>query len=365
MAKLIRVVDALHRLKRRITRRHGEAKGVLLVSAGGLGDTVLFSKVLPRFMQIAEADEPVTVLLRHDGAKTAFLFADPVATEIVDFHRFDRQPAYRWAILDRLYRANFRRVISTDYLRHPYIDEAMIAATAADDTAAMEARPWAKYDKALRRNRSLFETLVESEPPRTDKIMRWARFADRLLGTDGEPPVLAEQRAAEPTQTIFIQPFSAVAAKHSPPQLYAAIINALPSGFEVVITGTARDMECNPNFAPLLDLPNVGFDASTFADLMPRLRTAALVISVDTALMHLAVVAGAPTLCLASAAYVGEIVPYDPLISPDNVHFEYVSMPCEGCLGDCIHPLEGGMYRCVAGLDTATVINRVLKLLAG
>lgn len=363
MAKLIRAVDALHRLKRRIATRHGDATGVLLVSAGGLGDTVLFSRVLPRFMLIAGDDEPVTVLLRHDGAKTAFLFADTITTEIVDFRRFDRRPAYRWAVLDRLYRANYRRVISTDYLRHPYLDEAMIAATEAD-CAAMEARPWAKYDKALRRNRSLFQTLVESEPPRTDKVLRWARFADRLIGGVSSPPVLAEQRVADRTQTIFIQPFSAVAAKHSPPELYAAIIKALPAGFEVAITGTARDLENSPEFASLLDLPKVRFDASGFADLMPRLRTAALVVSVDTALMHLAVVAGAPTLCLASAAYVGEIVPYDPRIIPDNAHFEYVAMPCEGCLGACIHPLEDGMYRCVAGLNAAAIVDRVLKLLA-
>jgi len=185
-----------------------------------------------------------------------------------------------------------------------------------------------------------------------------------LIGTKSEPPVLAAQRTAVREQTLLIQPVSAVAAKHSPPALYQAVINALPAGFQVVITGTKGDLQSNPDFTRLLDLPNVSFDGSNLADLMPRLRTAALVVSVDTALMHLAVVAGAPTLCLASAAYVGEIVPYAPLISPGNANFEYLSMPCEGCLGCCIHPLEGGMYRCVAGLDTDTVVSRVLKLLA-
>ena len=93
------------------------------------------------------------------------------------------------------------------------------------------------------------------------------------------------------------------------------------------------------------------------------LRAAKLVISVDTALMHLAVAVGAPTLCLASAAFVGEIVPYDPAIAPDNVRFIYHSMPCEGCLGDCILPAERGMFPCVARLDEGRIIAEVQSLI--
>ena len=80
--------------------------------------------------------------------------------------------------------------------------------------------------------------------------------------------------------------------------------------------------------------------------------------------MHLAVAVGAPTLCLASAAFVGEIVPYDPAIRPDNVRFIYHSMPCEGCLGDCVLPAEDGMFPCVAGLDEETIIVAVGEMMA-
>jgi hypothetical protein len=79
--------------------------------------------------------------------------------------------------------------------------------------------------------------------------------------------------------------------------------------------------------------------------------------------MHLAVAAGAPTLCLASAAYVGEIVPYAPAITPDNVRFLYQSMPCEGCLGDCHLPTEQNMYPCLARLSEETVLATVKELM--
>ena len=77
-------------------------------------------------------------------------------------------------------------------------------------------------------------------------------------------------------------------------------------------------------------------------------RAAKVVVAGDTARTPLAVGVGGPMLCLASAAFVGEIVPYDPAIAPDNVRFIYHSMPCEGCLGDCILQAESGMFPCVA-----------------
>jgi len=205
---------------------------------------------------------------------------------------------------------------------------------------------------------------------RRDKLRRWKAFADWLTGDEGPVPDFASLRdrlapaAAEAEPLVVIQPFSAVPEKQSPPDLYRRIVAALPEGTRVAVTGAPADRERNPGYEDLLALDNVEFDASAFQELVPRLRAAKLVISVDTACMHLAVVAGAPTLCLASAAYVGEITPYDPDLAPDNVRFLYTPMPCEGCLGDCILPAEDGMFPCVARLDGDAVMDAVSKMLA-
>ena len=151
--------------------------------------------------------------------------------------------------------------------------------------------------------------------------------------------------------------------KQSPPDLYRRIIERLPTGTRVAITGAPGDLENNPDFKELLELPNVAFDSSNFADLAPKLKAARLVISVDTALMHLAIALGAPTVGLASAAYVGEIVPYAPEITPTNAHILYQPMDCQGCLGAC--PLEpvDGMYPCVAGLGADRVFAAIDDIL--
>ncbi|MHA1598296.1 MAG: glycosyltransferase family 9 protein [Alphaproteobacteria bacterium] len=364
--RFFKLQDRLQRAFR--ARRCGPATGVLLVSAGGLGDTVLFSLVVPRLMELAQDGEMVTVLLRSDAAKMAFVMPPGVRIEAVDFKRLRRSLSYRRKVMTRLYRANYRLAISTDYLRHPDLDEALIAAADADEAIAMQPRSWPKHDRALIANRRLYARLFDSGPDHTDKVVRWSNFADWLTGNPAPVPrvrlpddVLPAPAGDAPD--ILIQPFSAVAAKQSPVALYRAIIDALPDGTTVALTGAPGDLDTNPAFQELLDLPGVTFDSSTFADLAPKLRAARLVISVDTAAMHLAVATGAPTLCLASAAYVGEIVPYAADITPDNAHFIYQSMDCEGCLGNCIQPLENGMYPCVAAIATDTVTNKVKQLL--
>lgn len=361
-------IDVLYRWRLGLKRRD-EARGVLFVSAGGLGDTILFSVVLPRFLRLVAKNEPVTVLLRTDGAKTAFLFPKHVQVRTVDFKRFAKDKAYRYRVSKDLYLDHFRLIVSTDYLRHPDLDEAMIAAAKPKRALAMEPRPWAKYDRKLQANRALYSRLFDSGGAHVDKVVRWARFADWLTGVSIAPPkvTLSADGLANPAAldrpTVVIQPFSAVKAKQSPVALYEALIDSLGADVDVVLTGAPGDLDANPDFNALLARDSVRFDSSTFEQVVPLLRAAKAVVSVDTAMMHLAVAVGAPTLCLASAAYVGEIVPYADDITPANMDVAYQPMECQGCLGACPKPLLDGMYPCVAALDPDAIVARLRALM--
>ncbi len=366
--KLFRLVDLFHRFNRFLGKRRQEPAGVLLLSCGGLGDTVLFSHVLPKFMMLAQEGETVTVLMRKDGAKTSFLFPDPVLTLEIDFNNL-RRIRYRKKILNQLYKSNYRLVIHSDFLRHPDLDEALVAATGAPEKTAMKPRSWPKHDKALYRNLSLYSLVFDSGPSIKDKVLRWNDFANWLCGTNSPAPMAitpAQQlpvAASKKRPLVLIQPFSAITQKQSPVTLYQSIIESLAKNAEVRITGAPGDLDQNPDYRPLLDIPNVTFDDATFEGIVPSLQAADLVISVDTAMMHLAVAVGAPTICLASAAYVGEIVPYAPEITPDNVRFLYHGMPCEGCLGDCHLPTDQNMYPCIARLGEEAVLAIVKELM--
>jgi ADP-heptose:LPS heptosyltransferase len=327
---------------------------LLLISSGGLGDTVLFCHVIDRFSALAQNGEKVEVLLRSDSIKMGFLIPANISIISIDFKRMLFDMAYRYKVTNSLFNANYRLVIHTDYLRHPDLDEVLCAATHAMETVAMEPRSWLKYNNRLNYNRIIYSRLFDSGSEIQDKIIRWSRFANWLTGIELPLPsvVFEPSRLASAIKVydpvVIIQPFSAVKKKQIPSSHYRHIIENLSSETRVIITGAPGDLDENSDFKSLLKIKGVEFNNSKFEDLVPLLRAAKLVISVDTAIMHLAVSVGAPTICIASAAYVGEIVPYYKSISPKNARFIYHTMDCEGCLGKCIHPLENGMYPCIA-----------------
>lgn len=367
--KLFRIQDRLLAMANRRKQRPGLPRGVLLISGGGLGDTVLLAHVLAAFADLAEDDEPVELLLNLGAEKMAFLCPADIAIRSVDFQRLRSNLGYRRRIMNDLFGAHYRLVIHLDHRRHPDMDEALAFACHAADTIAMEPRPWAKYDTALRANRARYDRLFDSGPARRDKVRRWLAFAGWLRGAELLPAPLQlpgdmlAPASDEPAPLVVIQPYSAVKQKQCAPGVLQAIIAALPDDHAVAIAGAPSDRDRNPEYERLFDNARVHFEDATFEELTPRLRAARLVVSVDTACMHLAVAAGAPTLCLASAAYVGEIVPYDPALTPPNVRFIHQPMDCEGCLGDCRLAPVNGMYPCVALLDEAAIVEAVREIL--
>ena len=342
---------------------------VLIISSGGIGDTILFALVFHRFRELVKRNETISLLVRKDAAKAGFLFGKNVSLLSVDYNLLLKNTSYRRKICQQLFHRHFRLVISTDYLRHPKKDELLVKACQAPETFAMEPRPWPKYDSLLKKNRFLYNELFDSGPLLFDKILRWSNFADWLTKKNGPPPqVTLPNEMLPPTMAnkrpviIFI-PFSAVKKKQSPTSLFISIADIVPIDYDIIISCAPGEMSNNPAFGLLLNRVYVFLDESSFENMLPTLRSARLVVSADTAGMHLAVAAGAETLCLASAAYVGEIIPYAPEITPDNITFMYTPMECQSCLGNCILPAENGMLPCVNRISEAEVIEKVKYLL--
>ena len=350
-------------------KRENAPSGVLLVSSGGLGDTVLFSIIINRFYTIAKSNEKITLLLRSDSKKVSFLFHEKISIYTVNYKEFRKKRNYRSKIENELYLLNFRIVVSTDFLRHPKLDEAIIKACDAQKTIAMEARPWGKYNAELSRNRKFFNEIFESGPIHFNKILRWCNFAGSITSEQYPLPKLLIEKGLMPKsnkynkRTIILNPFSAVREKQISLEVLSQIIDYIGDTYHFVIACAPSDLEKNIEYKNLDHKKDIEFDLSDFETLAPRLRSVRLVISVDTALMHLSIVLGAPTICIASAAYVNEIVPYPETIIPKNAEFVYKSMPCEGCLGDCSLTLENKRFPCINRIPAEEIFKKIDKIL--
>lgn len=364
-----RLIDRLAQGRAAVAGPSGRC-GLLLVSSGGLGDTMLFSLVLRRFRALVGPDEPVSLVVRQESAAAGFLFPPEVELIPVNYRKFLRQPLYRHRTFRALADRGFRVAVSTDHLRLPTVDDVFILASGADQRLGMEPRGWPKHDAQLANNRAWYSRLVPVAPGMAHRMVRWVDLANALTGRADPPPVVRFDAARLPppapleAPSVVLHPFSAVAERGPGADLFEAVIGALPPGLDVVLSAAPGDLDRRPAFRRLLDHAAVRLDTSSLADKAALLRAARLVVTVDTSILHLAAGVGAPTLCLASAAHVIDSVPYDPRMTPANVTFLYHDMPCRGCLGNCVLPPEDGVYPCVARLDVGDVLAHVKTVLA-
>jgi hypothetical protein len=107
--------------------------GILVVASGGLGDAVLLAHVFPRFAGLARPGERVTLVLRRDARKMAFLFGGLANVEHVDYDRYARSFWHRRTVHKHLGARPWRIIVNTDFLRHPRRDERLIKALPADE----------------------------------------------------------------------------------------------------------------------------------------------------------------------------------------------------------------------------------------
>lgn len=368
--KIAALLDPLLRLYLRYKHRRKRSEGILLVSSRGPAEMVFLSAVLSRFMRLAGMDEAVTLLCRPDAAGMAFLFPRLLKIRRIEFRRLD-DLEYRWQSIIDLHAQHYRMIVSLDYVREHDQDEALIALADPAETAGMVPPPYKRnYHQRLEESEKVFDILFDSGPLRQDKILRWSKFADEVLD-DRQQPALALlpdsqlPPAEHQPDTIVLFPFSGIKQRQIPVEVWREMAESVPSHWKVLVAGHRNDFDHNPEYMVLLGQPNVVMETSGFERLASILMGSRMAVGVDTAGLHLAVLLGIPTLCLASAAYAGAGVPYDERVAPDNVQFVYVPMECQGCLGRCKFPLVDGMYKCIAEINTSGVLDYVRAATGG
>jgi ADP-heptose:LPS heptosyltransferase len=335
--------------------------GVLLIASGGLGDNVLLSRMLPRFESLAGPNERLCLLVRSDAAAISFLFPNSIEVMTYDWMRFRRRLLYRLCFSYRLHRRAFRLVVGTDYDQHPFVDAYLVAATGAESFGAT-ARPSRKFEREFEQNRRIFTHLLKSDDTPTHRFVRLNELANWVTGRSLPLPSLAEarpprDRGPNGSRLVVIHPFSSDARKNVKPEIFQAVLRALPGNTRVMLSAAPDDLRRCPEYRVLLADPRVSVDESPIENKFGVLLHAAdLVVTVDTMLAHLAVVAGVPIICIASAAYLDWTVPYDPRMTAPHARFIVVPVDCAGCLGSCRYPLEFGRFRCVADQSPDRVV---------
>jgi ADP-heptose:LPS heptosyltransferase len=373
MDLLRHLTDRLHQLKRRIATRPPTPSGVLLVSSGGVGDTILFSLIAPKFAALTEPGEDIHVVVQKASEAVGFLFPEGVKQIPLDYRRFIRNPCYRMKFLDRIFQRNYRIAISTDHLRLPTVDDAIVAAAEATQAYALRPRTWPKHDAELLGNQRFYTRWIEPSPGMAHRMVRWWELLTAISGGANVekspiPKVRFDDALMPPAEHrdrpyVVLHPFTSERARSPAPWVWSALAEKLQPDFDIVVSVGPGDLARCPEYNALLEISEVVADHRSLLEKLSLFRGAQMTVSVDTSVMHLAAGSGAPTFCLASAAHVVDSVPYDERIRPENVTFLYQEMDCQGCLGACIHPLKEDRFACVDALTPERVVAAVLERL--
>jgi len=363
--RLIEILDYLELWRPGSFKTPSNPAGVLLVSSGGIGDTLLFRLMVARFQTLLRKGETLHLVVRSASAQAAFLFGEGITVHAYDYPKFLKDRSYRRSVCWELQSLGVRVAGSTDHLRHPLIDDVMVRATSAPEKFALNPRSWPKYDRLLHRYSKQYHSLIMVPEKIEHRLVRWWRLANGVTGENLllpkvrlSPDVLPPPNKSDHPRTM-LHPFSVIRERQHSVKTFQTVLNALPVDMEVLLSAGPGDIDRNPEFLKLLDDPRVRIDESSLEQKAATLQDVQLLVSVDTSIMHLGVLAGAPTICLATAAHVRDSVPYDDRTMPDNVIFLYHDMDCRMCLGNCILKLEDDRYPCITRLDLQLVLDAI------
>ncbi|MBM08340.1 MAG: hypothetical protein CMF69_02000 [Magnetovibrio sp.] len=248
--------DQLHRRKRAIANRPDQPTGILLLSSGGLGDTILFSIIAPYFAMLAHKHEQITVIMQHSSTAAEFLFPDTFEILPLNYRKFIRQPIYRYSFIDKIFSRNFRLAVSTDHLRLPTVDDSLIMAADAQLSFALRPRSWPKHDKLLLENRSIYTNWIETARGMSHRMARWTELVSALLEQDIQIPKVCFDQTLMPaleksdTNYIVFHPFSNEAERNFSLTVWLQLAKVLGKDYEIILSVGPGDLVKYPEFTP-------------------------------------------------------------------------------------------------------------------
>ncbi len=361
--------------------RHAHRRGIKigLVKRGGIGDWILFTPAFEALRNgFAGQDTEIVVYTEARTAEIARMTALADRIAVFDRHAVRKRAGVRHDLLSGVRREAFDVWIDADISR-TNIGDAFALASAAPIRIGYAA-------SALERCHARIERRAYTDllPDETGKVHMSVRF-DRLIRHAIARAAPSPRSGAAPVQrqsglrayawqggesrTLVIAPAASSTSRIWPAERFAELAARLARdhGLRPVVVGAAADAElCNRIASQLTDFDVLCRTGQhTLAGLFDLIRDARLLLTSDSAPMHIGRLTGTPTVAMVSGADFTSYADYPP--SP---HFAVASHPdrsCFDCRWYCIHPVPdpGANRRCLAevGVEQAGALaNRLLQM---
>jgi ADP-heptose:LPS heptosyltransferase len=355
---------------------------VLIVRLDGIGDFILWLDAAEALAKHYRERGMRTILVANalwaGWALELGIFDEVVA---VDVRKFQRSPLYRYRIGRRIRRLGCSTAIESTYSRYRLLGDAAIRLSgagerigSAGDTSNMDARQKQIADRWYTR-------LIPADPSPKMELIRNAEFirnfcepgfrarlprlnSSKLLRADD---AFLSATSGKPYYALF--PGASWNGKQWPVSKFIEVAERLyrQTGWQGVVCGGPSDLElaetlCTQSTAPLLNWAG----RTDLAQLAAVLSTARLLLTNDTAAVHIASACGVPTVCLVGGGHYGRFMPYEvEMVTGQPLpRAVFHAMPCFGCLWKCIYErTSGDPVVCIAKVDSGQVWRQVSEIL--
>jgi ADP-heptose:LPS heptosyltransferase len=354
--------------------RDSESKKILIIRLDAIGDFVLWldaAKALSR--RYHNDGKHVTLLANCVWADWAHELG--VADEVwgIDRGKFINNLLYRWNWLRRIRKAGFNVILVTAFTRDFRYEDSVVHISGAPERIGSQGEcpvfmPWRKhvsdgwYTKLLYADKN---PLMELE--RNAEFVRGVGVADytacvALLPSLSALPIGLS--IAEPYFVIF--PGASWSGRQWSTDKFATLLDMLheQTGWLGVLCGSSEDIAiCTTISAKALTRPLVLAGKTSLGQLSEVLRGAKLLVSNETAAVHIASAVNTASVCILGGGHYGRFMPYCEG-SGDAAPVPAISkMDCFGCNWICTKPfLVDAPVSCIRGISVERVLEECLKI---
>jgi ADP-heptose:LPS heptosyltransferase len=323
-------------------------EGVLLVRLDLIGDFVLWLDSAQAYRQLYPTTK-ITLAVNSSCAELAEALPhwDKVISVNVQKLRIDY--LYRLRMLASLRWRNFSTAIQPTFSRE-FVGDLVVRASIAKTRVGYSGDTNNISSKIKEKTDYWYSELVPNDPQYKMELNINAHFVRILGNTDFRsnlptiPPAIGVR-----AQLNFIDPYVVVAPGASwgpkmwPVAHFAAVINGLVAEFDidVVLCGGPEDIAVCSDLEQLVypvKVTNLS-GRTTLTELVEIIRRATLVLSNDSAPVHIAAATNTSAVCVVGGGHFGRFLPYVCEQAPkgqipSSINYE---MGCYGCRWECMY----------------------------
>ncbi len=331
----------------------------------GAGDLLLSLPCLDQIrLQYPASGYSLVLYCPPSAAGLAAAYAPVDQIVVIERQRLLRSPAYRWSTLRAVAKCRHIAAVQPTYNRMLAVEDALVRATGAAERIGSAGSPAFLGPYARRLSDRWYTRLAVPSPEPMHELDRYAEFL-QILGWPAAAhrlPSLAlpAGTSAIPGSYVLFVPDSSSRLKSWPIARFEALAHQLAAlSQDLLVFAGAPDGEGpRGSFRQWREGRFIDLSGRTsVVEFLQLINGARLIITNDSAGMHIGVMLRRPVVAIAGGGLPGRYHPY-PSWAGAQLKVVERRLPCYGCNWDCIYDIEpGSPTRCIADIEVAEVLE--------